>query len=84
MTGFYNPQGFLTAVLQEVTRQHSADKWSLDQVETKADVSKDMIMNEDGRVEKQLPQKPQGVLIHGLFLEGASWNKSAPGGYLED
>ena len=58
LTGFYNPQGFLTAVLQEVTRQHAADKWSLDQVETKCDVQKDMITNEDGRVEKQLPTKP--------------------------
>ena len=43
-----------------------------------------MITNEDGRVEKQLPQKPQGVLIHGLFIEGAGWNKSVAGGFLED
>lgn len=84
LTAFYNPQGFLTSVMQEVTRQHSADKWSLDAVETKAEVLKDMITNEDGRVEKQLPQRPQGVLIHGLFIEGASWNKSVPGGFLEE
>lgn len=84
LTGFYNPQGFLTAVLQEVTRQHSAEKWSLDQVEIKAEVLKDMITNEDGRVEKTLPQRSQGVLIHGLFIQGGSWNKTVPGGYVEE
>lgn len=68
LTGFYNPQGFLTAVLQEVTRQHAAEKWSLDQVESKVEVIKDMITNEDGRVEKSLPTRAQGVFIHGLFI----------------
>jgi dynein heavy chain len=38
LTGFYNPQGFLTAVMQEVTRQHSEQKWSLDAVEPKTEV----------------------------------------------
>lgn len=43
LTGFYNPQGFLTAVLQEVTRMHSEQKWSLDQVEPKFTPEKDII-----------------------------------------
>jgi len=38
LTGFYNPQGFLTAAMQEVTRQHSEQKWSLDAVEPKTEV----------------------------------------------
>lgn len=38
LTGFYNPQGFLTAAMQEVTRQHSEQKWSLDSVEPKTEV----------------------------------------------
>jgi dynein heavy chain len=39
MTGFFNPQGFLTAVQQEITRSHGNEKWSLDQVVLHADVT---------------------------------------------
>lgn len=52
LTGFYNPQGFLTAAMQEVTRQHAEQKWSLDSVEPKTDVLKEIIGGEDGRIEK--------------------------------
>lgn len=75
LTGFYNPQGFLTAVLQEVTRMHAEQKWSLDMVEPKFTPEKEIIQGDDGRVERQLTQKPEGVFIHGLYLEGAQWSK---------
>jgi len=77
LTGFFNPQGFLTSMKQEVTRQHKAQQWSLDEVEYQTEVIKEIIFGDDGRIEgKQLPQVAEGVLIHGLFLEGANWNKT--------
>ena len=75
LTGFFNPQGFLTAMKQEVTRQNP--KWSLDDVEVISDVLKDTVTNDDGRLENKTINPPAfGVYIHGLFLEGAGWNRN--------
>jgi dynein heavy chain len=71
LTGFFNPQGFLTAARQEITRRHKNDKWALDDVvlyNTVTDYS-------DLRKIKDPPS--EGFYIHGLFLEGASWEKSS-------
>merc|ERR1711988_1277243 len=58
MTGFFNPQGFLTAMKQEVTRQHQADKWALDDMQYHTELTK---YEADG-----VPGAPkEGVYIHG-------------------
>jgi dynein heavy chain len=78
LTGFFNPQGFLTAMKQEVTRQKKQLMWSLDEVSYKTDPQRDFVPGEDGRIDgrtfNNIP--PDGALIHGLFLEGAGWNKT--------
>jgi dynein heavy chain len=70
MTGFFNPQGFLTAMRQEVTRRHKSDKWALDDVSDVTEVTD--IFNHAHITSKKV--KEEGVYVHGLFLEGSSWN----------
>lgn len=80
LTGFFNPQGFLTAMKQEVARTKK-DKggWPLDEVVYDTDPTKEIISSSDGRIDGvKLPTPPnnEGVYVHGLYLEGAGWNSS--------
>ena len=68
MTGFYNPQGFLTAMKQEVTRAHRAQNWALDDVVYLTTVTK-------YRSADSVQQRPdEGVYVYGLSIDGASWS----------
>lgn len=66
MSGFFNPQGFLTAMKQEVARAHTG--WALDQVTMTNEVLK------IGVDECKKPPK-EGVYVHGLYLDGAGWDR---------
>lgn len=66
MTGFFNPQGFLTAMRQETARAQVG--WALDKVILQNEVMKFAL--EDC---KEGPKS--GVYVHGLYLDGAGWNR---------
>uniref|UniRef100_A0A8D0CSV5 Dynein, axonemal, heavy chain 5 n=1 Tax=Sander lucioperca TaxID=283035 RepID=A0A8D0CSV5_SANLU len=71
LTGFFNPQGFLTAMRQETTRANLSRGWALDTVTLSNDVTK--MMRED--VSAPPPEDIGGVYIYGLFLDGAGWDR---------
>ena len=77
LPGFFNPQGFLTAVKQEVTRRHAGDNWALDDVVMVSEVTR---MVDPGAVREG---PGEGVFVHGLFLEGCAWG-AKEGGKLVD
>uniref|UniRef100_A0A8C5XER9 Dynein axonemal heavy chain 9 n=1 Tax=Microcebus murinus TaxID=30608 RepID=A0A8C5XER9_MICMU len=67
LTGFFNPQSFLTAIMQSMARKN---EWPLDQMALQCDVTK------KNREEFRSPPR-EGAYVHGLFMEGARWDTQA-------
>mmetsp|Transcript_23212 Transcript_23212/g.34068 ORF Transcript_23212/g.34068 Transcript_23212/m.34068 type:complete len:1122 (+) Transcript_23212:47-3412(+) len=68
VTGFFNPQGFMTAVQQEITRAHKHENWALDSVVLHAEVT-----DIDSADSVRGPPK-EGVYVNGLYMDGAAWS----------
>uniref|UniRef100_A0A665V5K8 Dynein, axonemal, heavy chain 11 n=1 Tax=Echeneis naucrates TaxID=173247 RepID=A0A665V5K8_ECHNA len=64
LSGLFNPQSFLTAVLQSIARKN---QWPLDEMTLTVDVTK--------KTKDDFGHPPrEGAYIHGLFMEGALWD----------
>ncbi|XP_048881302.1 dynein axonemal heavy chain 11 isoform X2 [Brienomyrus brachyistius] len=64
LSGFFNPQSFLTAVMQSIARKNA---WPLETVRLTVDVTK-KFKDDYGHPPRE------GAYIHGLYMEGARWD----------
>ena len=69
MSGFFNPQGFLTAMKQEVARKHVSDNWALDDVVAYSEVT-----HPPKEFEALREPPAEGVYVYGLYLDGCQWS----------
>merc|ERR1719313_1576529 len=67
LSGLFNPQSFLTAVMQTTARRSD---WPLDKTVTQVEVTKK-------QVEEIAAPSRDGAFIHGLVLEGARWDEKS-------
>ncbi|XP_076453714.1 LOW QUALITY PROTEIN: dynein beta chain, ciliary-like [Babylonia areolata] len=62
--GFFNPQSFLTAIMQQMARKN---EWPLDRMVLQCDVTK--------KTREDMAGPPrEGAYVHGLYMEGARWD----------
>ena len=73
ISGLYNPQSFLTAIMQKTAQDQ---KLELDKLVTWTDVTKKVTVDEVDSLAKD-----GGAYIIGFYLQGARWD--TPGGLLE-
>ncbi|KAM7382161.1 hypothetical protein PAMA_012837 [Pampus argenteus] len=64
LAGFFNPQSFLTAIMQAMARRN---EWPLDSMSLQCDVTK------KNREDFSSPPR-EGAYVHGLYMEGARWD----------
>merc|ERR1711937_324811 len=65
ISGLQNPQSFLTAIMQQTAQ---ANQLELDKLMVITDITK-------YELEDLASHTRDGAFVHGLFLEGARWNK---------
>ncbi|XP_061501815.1 dynein beta chain, ciliary isoform X1 [Anopheles gambiae] len=66
LAGFFNPQSFLTAIMQQTARKN---EWPLDKMCLSCDVTKKW------KEDFSAPPR-EGAYVNGLFMEGARWDVS--------
>ncbi|XP_040845777.1 dynein heavy chain 17, axonemal isoform X2 [Ochotona curzoniae] len=64
LAGFFNPQSFLTAIMQSMARKN---EWPLDKMCLSVEVTKKT------REDMTAPPR-EGAYVYGLFMEGARWD----------
>ncbi len=64
LAGFFNPQSFLTAIMQSMARKN---EWPLDKMCLQCDVTK------KNREDFGSPPR-EGAYVYGFFMEGARWD----------
>ena len=69
LRGFFNPQGFLTSMKQEVTRVHKNDGWALD------DMVYHTEMTDFDSSEQVRSAAKEGAYLSSMFMDGAAWSK---------
>ncbi|XP_043925658.1 dynein axonemal heavy chain 17-like [Protopterus annectens] len=64
LAGFFNPQSFLTAIMQSMARKN---EWPLDKMCLAVEVTK--------KCREDMTSPPrEGAYVHGLYMEGARWD----------
>nr|XP_015213314.1 PREDICTED: dynein heavy chain 11, axonemal [Lepisosteus oculatus] len=67
LSGLFNPQSFLTAIMQSIARKN---EWPLDKMRLTVDVTK--------KTKEDYGHPPrEGSYVHGLYMEGARWDSQS-------
>ncbi|XP_065911794.1 dynein axonemal heavy chain 6-like [Dysidea avara] len=81
ISGFFFPQGFLTGALQNHARKYNlpidelAFKYTLYPLNCQQeDFYQAAQRNEHSKLDEELEQKEDGVMVHGLFMEAMRWD----------
>jgi dynein heavy chain len=72
LSGFVNPQSFLTAICQVTAKNN---KWELDKLVTETEITKELDPNNMNSSSRE------GAYVYGLFMQGSRWDLQ--GGFVD-